>query len=214
MDTPATAELIKWVFNGITLVLVTIASSLAAKKKQHIAILIVFVANAVALFVLLSPLLAWIASIVCIIRISSLKEAGQNEQSLKNPKPSTGNNKKAGNIIGLLLGIGFVAAPLIGYIRKEASFYDPNSQGWIILFALIGAFMIINNIFALLKKEENTQPAVTPIVQETKDTAEPPSKENPVAKKESEKSADKVRCRYCDKLYNANYNGCPYCKKK
>src|SRR3989339_207675 len=60
MDIQATSELIKWTVNIITLILVIIAGSLAAKKKQNIAILILFIVNAFALFVLFSPILGFI----------------------------------------------------------------------------------------------------------------------------------------------------------
>jgi RsiW-degrading membrane proteinase PrsW (M82 family) len=60
-----------------------------------------------------------------------MKSAGQNKQDTQKKRV------KAGNIIGIILGIGFVAAPLIGYIRQEASLKDPTNQGLVILFAVI-----------------------------------------------------------------------------
>jgi len=111
---------------------------------------------------------------------------------------------KFGNVIGLLLGIGFVAGPLIGYFRQEASLKDPTTQGILILFAVIGGFMIINNLFKLFEKEPSA-PATTA----TTAPAQPAKKEE--EPKEEEK---KIRCRFCKKLYSAEYNGCPYCKKK
>jgi len=32
--------------------------------------------------------------------------------------------------------------------------------------------------------------------------------------KEKKEIGNKIRCRFCKKLYSADYNGCPYCKKK
>ena len=91
-------------------------------------------------------------------------------------------------------------------LRQEASLSDPTTQGVLILFAVIGGFMIINNIFELLKKEETAAPAAKVT------TTQQPSKAKTEAEDKSNKN--KVRCRFCKKLYSSEYNGCPYCKKK
>jgi len=104
---------------------------------------------------------------------------------------------KPGNIIGLLLGIGFVVAPIIAKIREEASANDPI----IFFFAIFGVFLIVSNIIALTKK-------AVPVVAAT--TTQLP----PKSKTETEGNKDKIRCRFCGKLYSSEYNGCPHCKKK
>src|SRR3989339_465207 len=141
MDIQATSELIKWTVNIITLILVIIAGSLAAKKKQNIAILILFIVNAFALFVLLSPIVAWIASIICIFWVSSIKEAEQKKQSLKSSTTSVKNKKmvKPGSIIGL----GFI---------------------------IFGVFMIIGNVISMIKGEPASTPPIKSSSEEKTET--------------------------------------------
>ena len=208
VDIQAAGEIIKWTVNGITILLMIIAASLAIKKKNNICLGVVILGNLSVYYFTRSPLLCWIVSIACIIWASSMKSAEQNKQELGSSKSQTTQKKrvKAGNIIGLILGIGLVAGPLIGYLRQEASLSDPTTQGVLILFAVIGGFMIINNIFELLKKEETVAPATTVT------TAQQPSKVKTETKGGDNKT--KVRCRFCKKLYSSEYNGCPYCKKK
>ncbi len=194
----AEGEFITWAVRGITILLMIIASSLAIKKNKTIALGIVIMGNLAAFYFTRSPLLCWIISIACIIWINSMNSAEQIKQDT--PKKKV----KAGNIIGIIIGIGLVAAPLIGYLRQEASLKDPTNQGLAILFAVIGAFMIINNLFKLFENGEASSPAPVPA----------PVIAPPEPKTEAEDIKDKVRCRFCDKLYSAEYNGCPYCKQK
>ena len=207
-DIQAAGEIIKWAVNGVTILLMIIAASLAIKKKNNICLGVVILGNLSAYYFTRSPLICMIISIACIIWASSMKSPEQNKQELESSKSPTTQKKrvKAGNIIGLILGIGLVAGPLIGYLRQEASLSDPTTQGVLILFAVIGGFMIINNIFELLKKDETIAPATTVT------TTQQPPKEKTKAEDKSNKN--KVRCRFCKKLYSSEYNGCPYCKKK
>jgi hypothetical protein len=61
--------------------------------------------------------------------------------------------------------------------------------------------MIINNVFKLFEKEEAA-------------SSPPPVKAPSEVKTEAENIKDKVRCRFCNELYSAEYYGCPYCKNK
>jgi hypothetical protein len=112
VDIQATSELVKWAVNGVTILLMIIAASLAIKKKNNICSAVVILGNLAAYYFTRSPLICMIISVACIIWASILK----------------GNNAK------------------------------------------------------------------------TKDT------NNTEGKK-------KIKCRFCKKLYSAEYNGCPYCKK-
>lgn len=210
MDIQTTGELVKWGVNGITLILLVIAASITIKKKNNASLAVLIIGNLLVFYFTRSPLLCWIVSIACIIWASMAKGSNQNEPDLKSPKSSGGKEKKskAGNVIGLILGIGFVAGPLIGYFRQEASLSDPTTQGVLILFAVIGAFMIINNLFKLFEKGEEVSVTVTTVPASTTTVKQKAEKH------EEEPEEKKIRCRFCKKLYSAEYNGCPYCKKK
>jgi len=61
-------------------------------------------------------------------------------------------------------------------------------------------------VWAGSKKEAAVSaPATAPANQPPKQKAE---------EAEEETKEKKIRCRFCKKLYSAEYNGCPYCKKK
>jgi len=205
MDIQATSEVIKWAVNGLTILLMIIAASLAIKKKNNLAVGVVIVGNLAAYYFTRSPLICMIISIACIIWVNSVKSPEQKQEAgTSQSKVAQKKTGKVGNIIGLILGIGFVAGPLIGYLRQEASLSSPTTQGILILFAVIGAFMIINNLFKLLEKGEGVSSpsqASRAKVSKTKSKGEL-------------SSGKKIRCRFCKRLYSAEYNGCPYCKKK
>jgi len=207
MDIQATSEVIKWAVNGLTILLMIIAASSAIKKKNNPAMGIVIVGNLAAYYFTRSPLVCMIISIACIIWVSSVKSPEQKQESGSSKSQITQKKRvKVGNIIGLILGIGFVAGPLIGYLRQEASLTDPTTQGILILFAVIGAFMIINNLFKLFEKDAGvSSPSQAPQAKVSKTKSKD---------KEELKSGKKIRCRFCKRLYSAEYNGCPYCKKK
>lgn len=190
MDIQATSTLIDWAIKGITILLMVIAASMAIRKKNNLVLAVAILGNLVVYYFTLSPLLCMIVSVVCIVWANSTKGAEQEGQRSK---------LKVGNIIGLIIGIGFVAGPLIGYMNQEASLSDPTTQGILILFAVIGGFMIINNLFKLFEKEGS---AAAPTATTVKSSSR--------AKSET----GKIRCRFCKRLYSAEYNGCPYCKKK
>lgn len=196
-----TQTLINWAVNGITIILLIVAGSMAIKKKKNIILGVAVLGNLAVYYFTQSPLLCWIVSIACIIWASKTREPGDTKPA-ESQKASV-EGKKIGNVVGLIIGIGLLVGPLIGYMRQEASLSDPTTQGVLILFALIGAFMIMNNIFKLFE-HGSSAPAV--IVQ---------AKTKAVKEKTEEESKGKmIRCRFCKKLYSAEYNGCPYCKKK
>jgi MFS family permease len=57
-----------------------------------------------------------------------------------------------GSIIGIILGIGFILAPVIGNARQEASMADPNTRMIVYGLAMIGVFMVIAGIVQLVRK--------------------------------------------------------------
>ena len=195
---------VQWIVNGITLILMIVAAAITINKKNNPAFAVAIMGNMVAYYFTQSPLICMIISVVCIIWASKSKvsEPAEVKKPVKSSKVSEKPHKQiTGNIIGLILGIGFVAGPLIGYFGQEASFKDPTTQGILILFAVIGAGMIINNIFKLFEGGESV-----PIVAK--------SSSKPVKSESAEDSTNKIRCRFCKKLYSSEYNGCPYCKKR
>lgn len=72
---------------------------------------------------------------------------------------------------------------------------------WIILVVSLG-YIIISGIWFKSAKDKaaTTAPSTAPVAK--------------AKKAETENNEDKIRCRFCKKLYSAEYNGCPYCKKK
>jgi len=217
VDIQATGQLIDWTVKGITILLLIVVSSLAIKKKNNIGFAVVLLGNMIVFFVTRSPLLCWIVSIAVIIWVSKSRGDEQpdlGKQIQKKSVTSVDNKKpkKIGNIIGLILGIGFVVGPLIGYFRQEASLSDPTTQGVLILFAVIGACMIMNNLFKLFEKGEEVSATVTTAPAATANIKQPAARQK--ARVEEEPEEKKIRCRFCKKLYSAEYNGCPYCKKK
>lgn len=127
-DIQATGELIKWGVNGVTLILMIIAASIAIQKKNNACLGVAIVGNLLVYFFTRSPLLCWIVSIACMIWAGKSKVGEKKE----------------------------VSAPAA------------------------------------------TAPA-------------PAATANQKAEKQEEK---KVKCRFCKRSYSAEYNGCPYCKKK
>ena len=124
MDVQTTGELIRWIVNGITILLMIAAASLAIKKNNNICLGVAIVGNLAVYYFTLSPLLCMIVSIACIIWASMSKSKSTNESDLKVSKSSSR------------------------------------------------------------------------------------------AKNETEDKREKrIKCRFCKKLYSAEYNGCPYCKK-
>jgi len=110
---------------------------------------------------------------------------------------------KPGPIIGLILGIIMAGAPIIGMMTGEASLSDPKGKMIGIGFIIVGVFMVVVNIIVLVTGKENLLAPSTPQVSQ------------PVISQKTQKAeSNKIRCRYCKKIYSAEYNGCPYCKKK
>jgi hypothetical protein len=237
MDLQATSVMIDGIVKGVTILLMIIAFSMAITKKNTPAFIVVIFGNIGVYFFTKSPLLCMIVSIACIIWVGvsktheSSKEEKQASKSQKAKESSAPKKSKIGNIIGLILGIGFVMGPLIGYLRQEASLKDPTTQGILILFAVIGAFMIINNIFKLIEGGEpvQVQAASKKKVkdedeedeEESEDEEDEDEEEDEENEEEDEEESEKekkkkemIRCRFCKKLYSAEYNGCPYCKRK
>lgn len=139
---------IQWAVNGLTILLMIIAASMAIKKKNNLVLSVVIAGNLIAYALLQSPLVCMIISIAGIIWASKLKDSGQAEGS----KPSSEKKRiMPGTIIGIIIGAGLIIGPLIAYLGQEASINDSTTQGILILSAVIGAFMVMNNIFKLLE---------------------------------------------------------------
>jgi len=131
--------------------------------------------------------------------------ARRNNYGVKMVVTNTG--RIIGGILGIIIGLLFVASPISGYIRQEASFYDPTTRLISFGFAILGVFMIIANIIQLSKKPASA--VVAPAAAVTITPA--PVK---VISEEKTETENKIKCRFCKKSYSAEYNGCPYCKKK
>ncbi len=210
MDVSALSQNVLWMVRIIVAIIAFVAGSLAVKKKSN-SILIVIVVMFV-IFIFLSPIISLITSIVCMIILPSKKNASGEKQDLKSSTSSSEKKKtmvKPGNIIGLLIGIGLVIAPVISYVNQEASLADPTNQLFMLGAVIFGILIIIGNIITLSKKETALPPVHSTI-------ATVPSVHKVETKSEArdEDSNGKIRCRFCKKLYSAEYNGCPHCKKK
>jgi len=204
-DIQAAAGMIDIAVKVVTIALLIIAASISIKNKANLCLGVLIVGNLLVYYLTQSPLLCMILSVICIIWAGMTKNKEQAESTENKSAKQTSGSKhsKAGNVIGLILGIGFVAGPLIAYFGQEASLRDPTTQGILILFAVIGGFMIINNLFKLFERESAS---VTQVKTTSKKAKEEVEKE--------EKEEKMIRCRFCKKKYSAEFNGCPYCKKK
>jgi len=120
----------------------------------------------------------------------------------------TNTGRIIGGILGVIIGMLFVAAPIMGYVRQEAAFNDPTSRLISFGFAILGIFMIIGAIIQLSKKPDSAVAVATSVPAAAVTTTQSSPKEEP------EIEEKQVKCRFCKKLYSAEYNGCPYCKKK
>lgn len=119
-DIAAMGETIKWGVNIITILLMVIASWMAIRKNNNLALGVAVVGNLVVYNFTQSPLLCWVVSIGCMIWAGMTKARRHGEADLGVSKSmTTGEVKESG----------------------------------------------------------------------------------------------KIKCRYCKKLYDSEYNGCPYCKK-
>ncbi|MEK6885609.1 MAG: hypothetical protein AABX17_01430 [Nanoarchaeota archaeon] len=223
LDLQTTAGVIDLTIKVLTIILLIIAFSLAIRKKNNLAFAVAVLGNLGVYYFTESPLLCWIVSVACIIWISSTKSkepdsksnlgSKLNKQSLKSSNAHVNNKKmvKPGPIIGLILGILMAGFPIIGFMIGEASLAD--SQGKMIGYGFIafGVFMIVVNIIVLATGKENLLAG--------ENDAKTESAPIPIARVKTEddssaKFSQNVRCRFCKKTYSAEYNGCPYCKKK
>jgi len=206
---------------AVTIILLLIASYRAILKKNNPALIFAVLGNVVVFYFTKSPLLCWVVSIATIIwagitKTNEQKSSEENKvykQPLKSSKATIEykeNNKKMvkpGPIIGLIIGILMAGFPIVGFMMGEGSLSDPQGKMIGIGFIIFGAFMIIVNILVLVTGKENllapdSSTQTTTVLSKT-------SRE--ISKEETER---KVRCRFCGKRYGADYNGCPYCKKK
>ena len=133
-----------------------------------------------------------------------------NKQPLKSSKTVKGDNKKMvkpGPIIGLIIGILMAGFPIVGFMTGEGSLGDPQGKMIGFGFIIFGAIMVIINIIVLVMGKENllSSNETTPAHSQTKERSEVEGEND---------SGDKIRCRFCKKLYSSEYNGCPHCKKK
>lgn len=128
------------------------------------------------------------------------------QESLKGWEAVLDDNKKMvkpGQIIGLIIGIIMIVAVVAGMMMGEASLSDSKGRMIGIGIIVFGTFMIIVNIIGMMMGTDDLLAAAS--------TASAPSKQN---REEAEESKGEIRCRFCGKKYSAEYNGCPYCKKK
>ena len=78
---------------------------------------------------------------------------------------------------------------------------------WIALAVSLG-YLIISAIWFKPEKNKAVATAATnKIASKEKSEKGEEAEEEPVFE-------TKIKCRFCKKLYNSEYNGCPYCKKK
>lgn len=220
MDIQATSEIIKWIMNMITIILIIVAASKAVKKKNNLCLGVAILGNLVAFYFTKSPLLCWIISIACIIWALSAKKSEQNKQPLKTSKTSINHKEnlvnhkekmatKPGPIIGLIIGALLMFFPIMGFMTHEASLSDSKGQMMGFGFIIFGAIMFIINIICLIKGTDNllaSAPEAATNVSHVKHVSKEKSDEAP--------EKDMVRCRFCGKKYSSEYNGCPHCKKK
>lgn len=223
MDIQSTAEIIKWIINGITIVLLIAAVSSAIKRKNNLAFAVVLLGNLIIYFLTQSPLLCWIISIAVLIWVNSTKNNEHSSDSYKQPLKSSNSlvkNKrmvKPGVIIGLIFGIMFMVFPIIGFVTHEAFLSDSQGQIIGIGFIIFGAIMFIVNVICLIKGTDNLFASSTDSSSPAPVTTQKVvSKERSDMEKDLDKdsSAKKIRYRFCKKLYSSEYNGCPHCKKK
>lgn len=221
MDIQTTDGIVKLAVNGITVLLMIIAASLAIKKKNNLCLAVVILGNLVVYYFTQSPLICMIISIAGIIWASMSKNSNDNKQisivsnkqPLKSSKAIVESNKKMvkpGPIIGLIIGILMAGFPIVGFMIGEASLSDPQGKMWGFGFIIFGALMVIINIIVLATGKEN-------LLASSNDTTTVTVSQSQVKSsraKSEESSTDKIRCRFCKKLYSTEYNGCPFCKKK
>ena len=101
MDVQTTGELIRWIVNGITILLMIAAASLAIKKNNNICLGVAIVGNLAVYYFTLSPLLCMIVSIACIIWASRLTGSGSNQRDQINAPAPVQND-------GLMFSISLV----------------------------------------------------------------------------------------------------------
>jgi len=210
-DIQTTEQIVKWTINGITIFLMILAAYLAIKRKNNICLGIAILGNLLVFYFTQSPLICWIVSVVCIIWASKTKIPNQDKQTLKTSESFVNKKEKMtkpGPIIGLILGIGLVVFPIIGFMIGEASLSDSKGKMIGFGFIIFGAIMVIINIIVLVTGKENLLASSD----ETTTTIH----NSPITHKEQlqEEKGDKIRCRYCGKQYDSDYNGCPHCKKR
>ena|SRR3989339_896167 len=226
MDIQTTEGIVTLATNGLTILLMIIAVSMAIRKKNNICLAVVILGNLIAYYLTQSPLICMIISIAGIIWASMSKNLNDNKQinivsnkqPLKSSKTLVNDNKKMvkpGPIIGLIIGILMAGFPIVGFMIGEASLSDPQGKMWGFGFIIFGAFMVIVNVIALAKGTDNILNDSNNTTTTTTVTSSPSQVRSSRAKSQSEESStNKIRCRFCKKLYSSEYNGCPFCKKK
>lgn len=104
-------------------------------------------------------------------------------------------------VLGIILVLSAMA-PVMQIINDPWLYRQPGLRTGAGIFFIIGFFIL----YFMDRKEEREQGyqavAAKPLPKEKVQTPSQPETEN------------KVRCRFCKKLYSSEYNGCPYCKKK
>ena len=214
-------EIVKWSINAVTILLLIFASWRAINNKNNLVLGLVIFGNLIVYYFTLSPLLCWIVSVVCIIlagrakfeieKDSSINIGSKKDIKLQNYSSISieGNKKmvKPGQIIGLLIGAGLILFPIVGFVTNEASMLDSKGKMIGIGFIVFGAFMVLVNIIGMVKGTDDllaTNETVVASPVQSRASVEVPEVV----------VGNKVRCRFCKKLYSAEYNGCPHCKRK
>ena len=85
-DIQATSEVIKWIVNSITLILMVLASWFAINKNNNLVLGFIILGNLTVYYFTQSPLLCWVISITGIVWIMNQKEVKITKQNLKSPK--------------------------------------------------------------------------------------------------------------------------------
>jgi len=77
VDIQTTGNIVKWAIDGITILLLILAASMAIKKKNNFCLLVAIVGNLLAYYLTQSPLICMIISIACIIWAGKIKDKEQ-----------------------------------------------------------------------------------------------------------------------------------------
>lgn len=86
MDIQSASALVQWIVNGVTILFMIVAASLAIKKNNTLCLIVLILGNLSAYYFTQSPLLCMIISIICIIWAKNSKNSNINGFNLKTSK--------------------------------------------------------------------------------------------------------------------------------